>query len=287
MEQQARFLRKALTGASGSATIAPATMDVQGLASAIIELTGTFVGTVIFEYTINGTDWYTLTANIVGSSTTATGATAVGKWAVNVSGFQAIRVRCTAFTSGSINVLIRAIQSGSAAASSGGGGAATIADGADANAGTTTDAAVTTDANGTLSAKLRGIVKILNDVWNSTSHFFSVSLSTLIAGEDLTNNVLKTEQRFSYSPVAAADVQVKGSAGFLHTVTFSCNDAAPTAGSIIIYDSLSETGTQVFNHTFTTTPFVPFTITLDCVMGTGIYIGFTTTNDVNVSCSYR
>jgi hypothetical protein len=39
-----------------------------------------------------------------------------------------------------------------------GGGAATVADGADVNAGTTTDAAITTDANGTLSAKLRGLV---------------------------------------------------------------------------------------------------------------------------------
>ena len=42
---------------------------------------------------------------------------------------------------------------------SGGGGPATIADGADVNAGSTTDAAVVTDTNGTLSGKLRGLVK--------------------------------------------------------------------------------------------------------------------------------
>jgi hypothetical protein len=41
----------------------------------------------------------------------------------------------------------------------GGGGPATIADGADVNAGATTDAAVITDTTGTLSAKLRGLVK--------------------------------------------------------------------------------------------------------------------------------
>jgi|GEM_PF-1319682 len=41
-----------------------------------------------------------------------------------------------------------------------GGGAVTVADGADVNAGTTTDAAVTTDANGTLSAKVRGLVTL-------------------------------------------------------------------------------------------------------------------------------
>lgn len=41
----------------------------------------------------------------------------------------------------------------------GGGGAVTIANGADVNAGATTDAAVTSDTTGTLSAKLRGLVK--------------------------------------------------------------------------------------------------------------------------------
>jgi hypothetical protein len=43
--------------------------------------------------------------------------------------------------------------------SSGGGGPATIANGADVNAGNTTDAAVITDTTGTLSGKLRGLVK--------------------------------------------------------------------------------------------------------------------------------
>lgn len=99
--------------------------------------------------------------------------------------------------------------------------------------------------------------------------------------------VLKVEQKYSYSAVAVVDTQVKATAGFLHTVTISCNDAAPTAGTLIIYDSASETGTVVFNHTFTTTPFVPFTVLLDYTMGTGIYCGLTTTGDVNFSVSYR
>jgi len=41
----------------------------------------------------------------------------------------------------------------------GGGGPATIADGADVAQGATTDAAIVTDANGTVSGKLRGLVK--------------------------------------------------------------------------------------------------------------------------------
>ena len=118
----------------------------------------------------------------------------------------------------------------------------------------------------------------------------AASLSVVLSSGQVDGNGLNVDitrlPQFSYRAVAVADVQVKGSAGFLHTVTISCNDAAPTAGSIIVYDSLTETGTQVFNHTFTTTPFVPFTVTLDYVMATGIFIGFTTTGDVNVSCSY-
>lgn len=51
----------------------------------------------------------------------------------------------------------------------GGGGAVTVADGANVVEGTTTDAAVTTDVVGTLSAKLRGLVKILGSVWDSAN----------------------------------------------------------------------------------------------------------------------
>ena len=114
-----------------------------------------------------------------------------------------------------------------------------------------------------------------------------VTSATLHAGEDLTNNKQVVEHQYTPSGVLTSDTQVKGSAGFIHTVTFSCNDAAPTAGSIIIYNNTAESGTQIFNHTFTTTPFAPFTVTLDMVCSAGIYVGFTTTADVNVSVSYR
>ncbi len=114
-----------------------------------------------------------------------------------------------------------------------------------------------------------------------------VSQGTKLAGEDLTNDVLKVNQAFTYNAVIVADALIKTGAGLVHTVTISCNDAAPTAGSFILYDNTAESGTQIFNHTFTTTPFVPFTVTLDASFATGLYAGFTTTNDVNVSISYR
>ena len=127
---------------------------------------------------------------------------------------------------------------------------------------------------------------LIGELANSTTGV-PVTLATKVAGEDITNDVLKVEGQFSYKAVTAADAQVKAGAGFLHCITFSCNDAAPTAGSIIVYDSLTEANAQIFNHTFTTTPFVPFTVFFDCVFATGLYLGFTTTADVNVSVSYR
>lgn len=112
------------------------------------------------------------------------------------------------------------------------------------------------------------------------------TLATLIAGEDLTNNVLVVEERYSYAQMTA-DTAVKSSAGFVHTVTFSCNDAAPTAGTIDIYDNTAASGTKIFTWTLDTTVFQPITITLDCNFTTGLYVDFTTTADVSVTVSYR
>lgn len=127
---------------------------------------------------------------------------------------------------------------------------------------------------------------VLNDVHADTLDSLNATLSTKLAGEDLTNDVLKTEQRYSFTRLAA-DGQVKAGAGFLHTLTFACADAAPTAGSITVYDSLTETGTVIYSETFDTTAFRGFSVVLDVSFSTGLYIGFTTTADVGCTASYR
>lgn len=105
-------------------------------------------------------------------------------------------------------------------------------------------------------------------------------------GADSSAGVIKTEQRFSYTRLTA-DGQVKSGAGFLHALTFAQGDAVPTAGSIIAYDSLTETGTIIYSETFTTDVFRGYTVILDVTFATGLYIGFTTTADVGVTASYR
>lgn len=56
-----------------------------------------------------------------------------------------------------------------------------VADGHNVVEGLTTDAAVTSDVNGTLSAKLRGLVKMLADVWDSVNHRLNVAVGGTVA----------------------------------------------------------------------------------------------------------
>ena len=94
------------------------------------------------------------------------------------------------------------------------------------------------------------------------------------------------DMQYSYANIPHADTQVKATAGFVHTVTCG-SDAAATAGTIILYDSAAESGTVVYTWTFPAANVPTATVILDVVMGTGIYMGYTTTADVDCVVSYR
>lgn len=94
-------------------------------------------------------------------------------------------------------------------------------------------------------------------------------------------------QSFETSGLCWEDTLVKSGPGMIHTITFSCNDAAPTAGTIAILDDTEAGGSStVYKENFTTTPFRGYTVTLDVAVSTGIYVDFTTTSDINVFVSY-
>lgn len=87
------------------------TLNTQGDSGAAIDLRGTFVATVTFQGTIDGTNFFSLQATPVASSNnvaTVTTATAAGAWYVQCTGCVQVRAIATAFTSGTINVTIRA-----------------------------------------------------------------------------------------------------------------------------------------------------------------------------------
>lgn len=80
--------------------------------------------------------------------------------------------------------------------------ASTVADGANTVEGVTTDAAVTGDNSGTLSAKLRGLTKIFADVWDSGNHWLKVSI------QNVTAILVSTKTALTVSAPTAASVGV-------------------------------------------------------------------------------
>lgn len=113
-----------------------------------------------------------------------------------------------------------------------------------------------------------------------------VTEATALAGEDLTNNVMKVEERFTPFSVTG-DTAIKSGSGFVHVVTISPTTATPTAGLVTLYDSLTETGTVIYSEWVFATD-VGHTIILDATFATGLYVGYDATlANVRISGSYR
>lgn len=95
---------------------------------------------------------------------------------------------------------------------SGAGSAVTIADGADVAEGATTDAKVTGDNDGTVSAKLRGLNTIEADVWDSVNHRWNVAVGNTVT---VTGPLTDTQLRASAVPVSAATLPLPTGAATL------------------------------------------------------------------------
>jgi hypothetical protein len=96
------------TNASCTATACVA-MPVSAAIGAVgWQISGTFAGTFSFEGTVDGTNWVAVAALPVGlTRTLASSTTAAGAWVVNVVGLSSVRVRCSAYTSGTAVVVGR------------------------------------------------------------------------------------------------------------------------------------------------------------------------------------
>lgn len=91
--------------ASGTAAANCLTVNVANATDLAIDLTGTWVGTVTFEATIDGTNWAGLGVKPSNATTVTTfvlTSTANGMFVVDATPFKAIRARCSAYTSGTI-----------------------------------------------------------------------------------------------------------------------------------------------------------------------------------------
>lgn len=71
------------------------------------------------------------------------------------------------------------------------------------------------------------------------------TLGTTIAGEDIPNDVLKTENRLNLTYISTATTTVvKTGAGLLHAI----NIQGTTTGTVIGYDNTTATGTPIFSY---------------------------------------
>ncbi len=111
------------------------------------------------------------------------------------------------------------------------------------------------------------------------------SQATLLAGEDLVNDVIKVEQRYSFVNITTATTTVvKSGAGFLHLIVVNKHVAT---GIITIYDNTAGSGTLIGTITvgaaLLTDP--PVTSVYDVSFSTGLTI--VTSQAENLTVSYR
>lgn len=97
--------------ASGSLAALNATVALSlagGYSAAAAQITGTWVGTITFEASLDGTTWSAINAVSSSASSPQTTTTANGLYRLTPGGVQQIRANMSAFTSGSASILFRA-----------------------------------------------------------------------------------------------------------------------------------------------------------------------------------
>ncbi len=85
-----------------------AVLSVSGLSRMWVQVTGTFVGTLSFETTVDGTTWVAVSGIPTNGTTPVTTVTTAGVW-TSTAGVR-FRVRMSAYTSGTALVTVQAKQ---------------------------------------------------------------------------------------------------------------------------------------------------------------------------------
>lgn len=101
--------------------------------------------------------------------------------------------------------------------------------------------------------------------------------ATLAAGEDLTNDVVKVEERFTFANIATATTTVvKTGAGFFHLMVINTT----AAGAITIYDNTAGSGTKIATFPISA---ITATYLYDVTFGTGLTIVTAGASDLTIS----
>jgi hypothetical protein len=94
---------------AAAATGVGTALSLLGNSSAQFTVTGTFVGTITWQGSEDGTNYSSLYAVQLGTNSIATTATTTGVFEASVSGLQLVRANITAYTSGAITVTAHAV----------------------------------------------------------------------------------------------------------------------------------------------------------------------------------
>ena len=97
---EGRVTLQAAAGATGNGTV----LSVIGYGAAVLQVSGTFVGTVTFEASVNESDFVAIRVVNMGTGGLSTTATAPGLYYVAAAGLRLVRARVSAWTSGTITV---------------------------------------------------------------------------------------------------------------------------------------------------------------------------------------
>jgi hypothetical protein len=94
-------IREFVSTAATAVNTGTLTLDVADLDEIGVAIEGTFVGTLSFEALCAGaTTWAAVAVRPLAGGATVTSASAVGQWSADVACFKQVRVRMSAFTSG-------------------------------------------------------------------------------------------------------------------------------------------------------------------------------------------
>lgn len=134
-----------------------------------------------------------------------------------------------------------------------------VKDGNDQTQGVTTDAAVVGDNNGTISAKLRGLTKIFNDVWDSVNHLFAMNVKQVGGTATDTNSgnksagtqrvVLATDQptMTNPQPVSQNGTWTVQPGNTPNTTPWLVQDVVASSGGEVPYHNLSAASANFTN----------------------------------------
>jgi hypothetical protein len=101
-------------------------LSASSFASGGIQVSGTWVATLQFEASIDGTNFQAITATPTNSTTTATSTTSNGVWSASVAGMKFLRVRASAYVSGTAVISLQTALAGGGSGGGGGGASSTV-----------------------------------------------------------------------------------------------------------------------------------------------------------------